>query len=234
MKMHEGESKKEKKKKNAHPQPEPQKSSVLSLILKVLGLFSLIPLVFSIPFVLSTTGNYVKGKDHYLIFLWVFYTIILAFVFFHWRKNTITLNSFTTQIMSWAIFTMGAYVLLDLPRYLPADIRQVALYLWCSFTMIFNLILFFYDDTNYQEEEKKEKLKEERKKKKEEEKKKNEKEEEPILKANGSLKVVIDITIYVLFAIGLWYGGSFGYEWYLGFQERIAQQHGIPTEEPQY
>jgi hypothetical protein len=218
--------------------PSSTPSSPLSIILKVLGLFSLAPLVFSIPFILSSAGRMVKGNEQVFIFIWIFYGLVLCFIIFRWRRHTVTFNSFTTQMMTWGIFSLGAYVLLDLPRYLAIEIRQVALYLWCTFTMFFNLIVFFYDDTNYQEEERKEKLKEERRKKKEEERKAREKEDEEErvkLKVSGPWKVVIDMFIYISFAIFLWWAFHKGYAWYEDFQMRIAMERGTYTEpEPNF
>jgi len=112
----------------------------------------------------------------------------------------------------------------DIPRFLPFELRQVALYLWLSLTMALNILYFFFDDTNYQEQDKKEQLKEEKKKKKEEERKQKELEkkklEKPLI-ANPKLKLLVDILLYILYAIILLVALWYGYHWLQDFQERI-------------
>jgi len=130
--------------------------------------------------------------------------------------------------MTYLIFTLGAYTLIDIPRFLPPELRQVALYLWVSLTMIFNLAFFFIDDTNYQEQERKEKAKEEKKKKREEERKQKElekKKNEPPLIGNPILRVLVDVILYTLYVVvivgAIWYG----YHWFLDFQQQVIVRH---------
>jgi len=215
-----------KERKSAIPQqPESIKSSALSTVVKVILLFALIPMVLSVPFFLSYAGDYIKDHTRYLWYVWGVYAVILVAVFFHFKKKTITLNSFTTQNLTYMIFTLGAYTLADIPRFLPFELRQVALYLWCSLTMIFNLLFFFMDDTDYQEQEKKEQRKEEKRKKKEEERKQKELEKKKPLIANPKLKLLVDIILYILYAILLGVAVWYGYYWFQDFQHQVIVKH---------
>lgn len=58
---------------------------IIWTILKVLGLFSLVPLVFGIPFILSSAGEYVLNKQIYLVYLWILYFFIILSIFFHFK-----------------------------------------------------------------------------------------------------------------------------------------------------
>lgn len=133
------------------------------------------------------------------------------------------MNSFVTQNLTYLIFTLGAYTMADIPKFLPFELRQVALYLWCSFTMIFNFFVFFIDDTNYQEEERKERKKEEKKKKKEEERKKKEEEKKQAQekKMNPVMKTLIDVTLYTLYIAILLFLLHYGYNYYLDLQVSV-------------
>jgi hypothetical protein len=164
-------------------------------------------------------------KKHFLWGLWGIYSILLVAIFFHFKKQTITLNSFATQNLTYMIFTLGAYTMIDIPRFLPFELRQVALYLWCSLTMIINVVFFFVDDTDYQEEERKEKRKEEKRKKKEEEKKQKELENKKPLIANPKLKLAVDIVLYALYGSLLIGAVWYGYYWFLDFQQQVLQKH---------
>lgn len=222
-------------------------SSKLSTALRVIGLLSLIPLVLSIPWLLSHTSALIKNHEvsdiktltavktltneqnqQYLTYLWVFYGILLLSIKFYFKKDLHTWNSFFTQNISYMILTLGAYTMADLPKYFPIEIRHLALYLWCSFTMIFNIIFLFVDDTNYIEKEAKENRKEEKRRKKEEEEKKRK--EEKLKKKIESMmspttKKIVDSVLYifyVLIAVGI---GWYGYNWYLDFAERLAIKH---------
>lgn len=206
-------------------------TSMLTTPLKVMGLFALIPLVLLVPWALNLSGTWMKDRTHWLYYLWGLYAVVLLSIFFVLKKQTITWNSFATQNLTYMIFTLGAYTMADIPRFLPFELRQVALYLWCSFTMIFNVAFFLFDDTNYQEEERKEKRKEEKRKKKEEERKKREedekkKQEEGITPMNPMLKKLIDVVLYAVYLLIIAGVINYGYNWYLNFQERIEYEHG--------
>jgi len=141
-----------------------KKRSSVSTATKVLGLFALIPAVLSVPWFLNVSSEKLLGRQHYLIYVWMFFVLIELFVFFYWRKTTTTWNSFLTQNLIWMIFTLGVYSLLNLPQFFPIHLRQIALYLWCTLTMTINLLVFFVDDTDYKEEERRELRKEEKRK----------------------------------------------------------------------
>jgi len=186
--------------------------------MKVLGLLGMVVLFASIPWLLSFSSEKLIGHQEYFIYLWIFYVFLLAFIFFYWKKNLITLNSFLTQNMVWAIFTLGSYTVVDLPKFLPPHLRQIALYLWVSFAMVFNFIWFFIDDTDHQEEDRKELLKEEKRKKKEDVRKQKEEEEMKQHYFGKRSSLIINIILYALVLLG---GAYFGYSYYLDFQQRL-------------
>ena len=71
--------------------------------------------------------------------------MVLLAIFFFFKRATITLDSFVTQIMGWMIISLGIYHLVDLPKMVDITLRKDVLYVWCSFTMVFNLVYFFFD-----------------------------------------------------------------------------------------
>jgi len=82
---------------------------------------------------------------------------------FHYAKYDLdTIHAWNTNFSP--TNETGSFSLLNLGQFFPVHLRQIALYLWCSFTMAVNLIVFFVDETNYKEEERKEILKEEKRK----------------------------------------------------------------------
>jgi len=199
-------------------------SKSLPNYVRVLLLLSLIPIMFYLPRALSLAGEQVQQKQHLLIYLWVVYAAILGSVFFHFKRKTITLDSFATQIMAWLIFSLGIYHLVDLPKMVELHLRKDVLYVWCSFTMIFNLAYFFVDNTDYKEAERKEKLKEEKKQKKEEErnKKKAEKRKKKLEKMmSPKTRMIVNTLIYVGLAAVTLYIGFWLYRHYQHLQQEL-------------
>jgi len=181
-------------------------------------LILVVSLVGSIPWLLTFASQKLIGHIEYFYYLWGVYVILELFVFFFWRRKTITFNSWTTQNMVWAIFTLGFYMVVDLPKYLPPHLRQIALWLWCSFAMIFNFIWFFIDDNDYVEDEKKEARKEEKRMKREEVKKQKEAEENKDKGFGKNSALIINVLLYSVILIG---GSYYGYYWYHDFQSRV-------------
>jgi len=196
---------------------------------KVVALVLVISLVGSIPWILTFASSKLVGHQEYFYYLGIFYLLVELFIFFYWQRQTITFNSFATQNMVWSIFTMGFYLVVDLPKYLPVHLRQIALYLWCSFTMIFNLIWFFMDDTNYVEEEQKENLKEEKRKKRDEKRKLKEMEENKENLFSPRASMLINIIIYGTLIIG---GAWYGYQYYQEFQLRSQINNPVEYQPP--
>eukprot|EP01112_Ceratiomyxa_fruticulosa_P012136 TRINITY_DN3347_c0_g1_i2.p1 TRINITY_DN3347_c0_g1~~TRINITY_DN3347_c0_g1_i2.p1 ORF type:complete len:277 (-),score=69.68 TRINITY_DN3347_c0_g1_i2:40-870(-) len=209
--------------------------SNLSKVLRFVGLLLVIPVIYLVPHILSWGANKVKENRTPIVVLWVFYALLLLAIFFKIKKNTITANSLFTQIITWAIFTLGAYNLVDIPRMIDVSLRRDVLWLWLSLTMVFNLIYFLVDDTNYQEAEEKERLREERKQRKEEERRKRREEKEKKKlderkkkrdeKMGPVLKWIINSLIYVAL---LGFVAYLGYKVYLvnnQLQEELARQN---------
>jgi hypothetical protein len=91
--------KKEKKiKHHHHGKAEKSKDSKLYTFLKVIALFSMVPLFLSIPYILTWCGELVVNHQIYFVYLWCGYALIQLFIFFYWKRNLITLNSFVTQV----------------------------------------------------------------------------------------------------------------------------------------
>eukprot|EP01119_Soliformovum_irregulare_P004971 TRINITY_DN1621_c0_g1_i1.p1 TRINITY_DN1621_c0_g1~~TRINITY_DN1621_c0_g1_i1.p1 ORF type:complete len:265 (+),score=67.60 TRINITY_DN1621_c0_g1_i1:36-797(+) len=225
--------KKKREKRHLH-QDAPPPSSAWGTVGRVAGLLGLIPAVLSIPYFLSLTGSLMKDNMIYIYVIWVFYAVVQAYIFFRQKKETITLNSWSTQNLTWAVFTLGIYTMIDVPRFLPHELRQVALYVWCSATMVLNLIFFFVDDTNYKEEERKEKRREEKRQKIEDQRKKEEKDEllkdSFISKMDPTTRKMVDSALYVLYAAILLGVSYKGYYWLLDYQEQLNLKHGIQPE----
>lgn len=119
---------KEKKKKDIQL---PTPSSWKSTATKVLALVAVIALVGSIPWLIAFSSEKLYGKQNYFYYIWGVYGVIELFILFYWKRKTHTWNSFATQNMIWAIFSLGFYAVVDLPKYLPPHLRQIALWLWC-------------------------------------------------------------------------------------------------------
>jgi len=218
-----------------HHPPPPQ--STLAKIVRAVLLLSLIPAMYFVPFVLRFAGAKVQANFHLLIYLWVIYVVVLLAIFFFFKRATITLDSFVTQIMGWMIISLGIYHLVDLPKMVDITLRKDVLYVWCSFTMVFNLIYFFFDNRDYQEEKRKEEEKEERRRKKEDEKKKKqaEKRKERLDKmmSPGKRRIVNGL-IYLAFIALAGFIANYVYNYYLHLQELQAQEAGEPYREPVY
>jgi len=203
------------------------KAGGMPTYVRVLLLLSLIPIMYYIPKVLSFAGDKVQKNQHLLIYLWSVYGTILASVFFYFKRKTITLDSFATQIMAWLIFSLGIYHLVDLPKMVEMHLRKDVLYVWCSFTMIFNLVYFFIDSTDHQAEERKEKAKEEKRQKREDERKKRkaEKRKKELEKMmSPKMRLLVNTLIYLFLFLVLAYGVKWTYDYYLVLQQELAAQ----------
>jgi len=203
-------------------------TSGLPKYLRIGLLLSFIPIIFSVPYVLNYAGEKVKGNRKLLYGAWAIYTAILLSIFFHFKKKTVTLNSFVTQLMLWMIGTLGVYHLVDLPRMVNIYLRQDVLYVWCTFTMIFNIVYFFLDTTDHKSEEERERRKEERKQKRDEEKRQKEAE-----KRKKKLDDMMDpktrrlanLGIYLFLGCCALYVLYYTYNYYLFLQEELAMQN---------
>jgi len=203
------------------------KTGGMPTYLRVILLLSLIPIMYYIPKVLALAGEKVQKNQHLLIYLWSVYGTILLSVFFYFKRKTITLDSFATQIMAWLIFSLGIYHLVDLPKMVDMHLRKDVLYVWCSFTMIFNLVYFFIDATDHQAEERKEKAKEERRQKKESERKKKKaakRKEELEKMMSPKMRLFVNTIIYILLILVLVYACKWTYEYYLVLQQELEIQ----------
>lgn len=199
---------------------------------RVILLLSLIPIMYYVPKVLSMTGEKVQKNQHLLIYLWGVYVAVLLSIFFFFKRKTITLDSFATQIMAWLIFSLGIYHLVDLPKMVEMKLRKDVLYVWCSFTMIFNLVYFFIDTTDHQAAERKEKVKEEKRQKKEDErkKKKEEKRKEKLAKMmSPRTRLLVNSLIYIFMVLGLMYSAKWTYDYYQVLQVELAGNTNDPN-----
>jgi len=199
---------------------------------RIILLLSLIPVMFYVPRVLAFAGDKVQKNQQLLYYLWAVYGSILLAIFFVIKRKTITLDSFATQIMAWLIFSLGIYHLVDLPKMVDMHLRKDVLYVWCSFTMIFNLGYFFIDNTDHLEEERKEKAKEEKRVKKEDEKKKKqaEKRKKKLDKMmSPRTRFIVNTLIYIGLVILLGLVVRWGYAYYLDLQlELETLQNPVP------
>jgi len=185
-----------------------------------------------VPYLLTWGGEFVAQNRMRLVYLWVFYLTLILLVFFYFKRKTITLNSLATELMTWAIFSLGVYSLVDIPRMIEIHLRRDVLVLWLSLTMVFNLVYLFLDDTPHQENEEKEREKEERKRLKEEERQKKKDEKRKIKdderrrlrdeKMGPALKMAVNIAIYVALAGLVAFFAYRGYNYYIDFQAEQA------------
>jgi len=216
----------------------PPPSSTLNKAVRFALFLSLIPAMYFVPFVLRFAGAKVKANYHLLIYLWSFYSVVLVSIFFYFKRKTITLDSFVTQIMGWMIVTLGIYHLVDLPKMVDITLRKDVLYVWCSFTMIFNLLWFFFDEKDYQEEKRKEDEKEERRKKKEEERKKKEADKRKKRldrMMSPATRRIVNFFIYIAIIAIAGLIIQYIYNYNLHLQELEALERGeVPYEDPVY
>ena len=210
------------KKKHQHKKKDEEKAASSgfgnSQIVKIVSLILLIPIVMSIPFVLSHICIFVEEKlpKYTIEGIWCIYIPIMLFFAFYLRRGKTTLESFATHNMIYLIIALGIYNFMHVAQSVPLRYRRNALKLWLTITNVFNIIAFLIDDTDYKAQEEKEKAKErrkeERRKKREEEralKKKKEvpPEELPFYKRNKVVKVIFDLVVYAaILAVIVWIG----------------------------
>ena len=188
-----------------------------SQVVKIISLILLIPLVMSIPFVLSHICIFVEERlpKYTIEGIWCIYIPIMLFFAFYLRRGKTTISSFATHNMIYLIIALGIYNFMHVAQSVPLRYRRNALKMWLTITNIFNIIAFLIDDTDYKAEEEKEKEKErrkdERRKKREEERARKKKEippeELPFYKRNKVVKVIIDLLVYAaIIAVVVWIG----------------------------
>ena len=186
-----------------------------SQMLKIFFLILLVPSVMSIPFVLSRACVFVEEKlpKYTIEGVWCVYIPLMLFLAFYVQRGKTTITSFTTHNMIYLIFALGLFNFLHVQQSVPFRHRRMALKLWLTITMIFNLAAFLIDDTDYRAKEEKEneheKRKEERRKKREEDRALRKKEipleELPFYKRNKAVKVILDVAVYaVALAVVVW------------------------------
>jgi len=207
-------------------------SKGLHKVTKVVLLLSVFPIIYSVPYLLTWGGELVAQNRMRLVYLWGVYITLVLLIFFYFKRKTITLNSLATELMTWAIFSLGVYSLVDIPRMIEIHLRRDVLILWLSLTMVFNLVYLFLDDTPHQENEAKEREKEERKRLKEEERQKKKDEKRKVKdeerrrlrdeKMGPTLKWVINISIYLALAGLMAYFVYRAYVYYLEFHAEQA------------
>lgn len=201
-------TRKTRKTDHKHKKEEEPSFFAKSSTFKIVSLILLIPIVMSIPFVLSHICIFVEEKlpKHTIEFVWGLYVPIMLFVAFYVRRGKTTLSSFATHNMIYLIIALGIYNFVHVAQSVPLRYRRNALKLWLTLTNILNIVAFLIDDTDYKAQEEKEKekerRKEERRKKREEERaaKKREipPEELPFYKRNKAVKIFLDLIVYVV------------------------------------
>jgi len=197
--------------------------------IKILGLAILIPMVFSVPFLLKFISSHLYERQDYFYAIWSLYAGLLAFFYFYYRKETITLNSFITQNLSWGIFAMGSYMLLDIQKLLDPHLRQTALWTWLTFTMIFNFVFFLFDSTNYKVQE--EKQAEEDKKEEEKRKRWDEEYNRDFLKdVPPTVRQILNICVYIVILLICYSLFNF----YNSVKIRMNERNGVLIEEPEF
>ncbi|KAH3760248.1 hypothetical protein Pelo_7968 [Pelomyxa schiedti] len=182
----------------------PAGHGMLYTTLKVIGLVSLIPMVLGTMYAMSFFAAQIADRMYLLAYAWAVYTAVLCFIYFYWRKATITLESFSTQNVGHFVISVGAYHFLSIANILPVHHRRVGIYLWITITMLANIVIFFIDDTDYAAKER-EQAEEDRKKEEEREKQKQErklsgkvkKKPTPWWRKNRTVRILMDIVVYV-------------------------------------
>lgn len=200
-----------KKKKHHHKKSKKEDSTSFfgrSPTIKIISLILLIPLVMSIPFVLSHICIFVEEKlpKYTIEGIWCIYIPIMLFIAFYVRRDKTTISSFATHIMIYLIIALGIYNFVHVAQSVPLRYRRNALKLWLTITNIFNIAAFLIDDTDYKAKEEKEKekerRKEERRKKRQEEREQRKKEippeQLPFYKRNKVVKIICDLLIYAI------------------------------------
>eukprot|EP01113_Clastostelium_recurvatum_P027368 TRINITY_DN3299_c0_g1_i2.p1 TRINITY_DN3299_c0_g1~~TRINITY_DN3299_c0_g1_i2.p1 ORF type:complete len:258 (+),score=83.27 TRINITY_DN3299_c0_g1_i2:34-807(+) len=209
--------------------------TMLTKALRIMAIAGVIPVVYFIPSMLTWGAIKVRDNRMPLIYLWVAYAAAILFIFFYLRRKTITSNSLATVITTWAIFSLGAYSLVDIPRMVEIHLRRDVLVLWLSLTMVFNVIYLVMDDTPYQEAEALERAKEERRRIKEEEwqkrrdEKRKVKDDERRKKRDAKLgpigKAVVNASIYIAIFVVVAYVCKNAYEYYIRFHEDLEMRN---------
>lgn len=224
-------------KKNKQPQ---QPASRTKTVIKFLILMMIVPAFYLIPVVLKSAGEIVSNNRVYLIYIWSVYIAILA-VLVYLKRHLISLSSFVNQNLIWLIFTLGVFIVLDIPKMIQqVDLRTEVLFVWCTLTMIPNLIIFSLDDTDHKTLERLEEEKEQRKKKKEAEKKKKKDErkkaklEEKMKQYTPMKRFLMNAGVYACLVLLVALLGWQTYRWYLRTQQNIQDRIRNPQTSPDF
>ncbi|EGC33539.1 hypothetical protein DICPUDRAFT_92387 [Dictyostelium purpureum] len=203
-------------------------------------LFLLVPTFFGLPFILKRAGEIVANNRVYLIYIWAIYAVVLTSVIYM-KRHLQTINSFVNQNLIWVIFTLGVFIFLDIPKMIQqVDLRTEVLYVWCTITMIPNIIFFFFDDTDHKTLERIEEEKEEKKKKKDNERrarqdeKRKAKIKEKMKKYSSTQLLVMNTAVYLGIAILVALLGYQTYRWYIKTQQNIIERNRMATEKSEY
>eukprot|EP01132_Coremiostelium_polycephalum_P009161 gene9161-11227_t len=172
-----------------------------------------VPTFFSIPYILKKAGEIASNNREFLIYIWA---------------NLI-----------WLIFTLGVFIVLDIPKMIQqVDLRREVLFVWCTLTMIPNIIIFFFDDTDYKTLEKLESEKQERKKKRDDERKEKKKAKikEKLNKYTPTQRLLLNTAVYLCLLLLVVLLAWQTYRWYLKTQQNIEERikgHHIQTGDTQ-
>ncbi|KAM9961222.1 hypothetical protein ACTFIR_004059 [Dictyostelium discoideum] len=226
---------------HSHGSDEPEKPINKSkTAIKFFILFLLVPLFFSLPFILKRAGEIVANNRVYLIYIWALYAVVLTAVIYM-KRHLQSINNFVNQNLIWVIFTLGIFIFLDIPKMIQqVDLRTEVLYVWCTITMIPNIIFFFFDDTDHKTNERLEEEKEERKKKKETEKrarleeKKKAKIKEKMKKYSPTQLRLMNAAVYLGITLLVVLLGWQTYRWYLKTQQNIIDRNRQATQQSDY
>ncbi|KAF2072600.1 hypothetical protein CYY_006097 [Polysphondylium violaceum] len=215
--------------------PPPSKTKT---VIKFLILMMIVPAFYLIPVVLKSAGEIVSNNRVYLIYIWSVYIAILS-VLVYLKRHLISLSSFVNQNLIWLIFTLGVFIVLDIPKMIQqVDLRTEVLFVWCTLTMIPNLIIFSLDDTDHKTLERLEEEKEQRKKKKEAEKKKKKDErkkaklEEKMKQYTPMKRFLMNAGVYACLLLLVALLGWQTYRWYLRTQQNIQDRIRNPQTSP--
>ncbi|KYR02530.1 hypothetical protein DLAC_01375 [Tieghemostelium lacteum] len=240
------ENKKERKHKghgHSHGGSGANKKATMSTKKKIINfilLFLIVPVIYSVPFILKKAGEIVSQNRLVLIYIWSVFLVIL-FGIVYLKRKLLSISSFVNQNLIWLIFSLGVFIVLDIPKMIQqVDLRQEVLYVWCTLTMIPNLIVFFFDDTDYKTQERIEEEKEERKKKKDIERKakldekRKQKHDEKMKKYSPLQRRLMNAAVYLVILILVLLLAWQTYRWYIRTQRNIQERMKTKTATSEY
>ncbi|GAM18190.1 hypothetical protein SAMD00019534_013650 [Acytostelium subglobosum LB1] len=213
-------------------------TSSFKKIVRLLLLFSMVPVLFSMPLFLKKGGELVSNNRALLFYVWAFYAVVWAAIVYS-KRHQITISSFVNHNLLWMIVALGTFIVLDIPKMIQqVELRREVLLVWCTITWIPNILIFFFDDTDHKTKEQQEEQKELRKKKKDDERKakleekRKKRQKERMEKYTPTQRMMLNAGVYVGLLLLVLLLAWQTYRWYLKTQQNILErQRGSTVEE---